>query len=86
MIPEYTSKEGNDRGWKLAKWFRTNAKQLGIEYVIFDQKIWNVSRDAQGWRPMADRGSPNSNHANHVHVSVGSGDVPSVKPPGGKTG
>lgn len=83
MIPDYTSTQGNAQGWKLAKWMRANAEQLDIEYVIFDQKIWHRSRDAQGWRPMEDRGSRTANHEDHVHVSVASSASGSgPKPPG----
>lgn len=82
MVPDYTSSQGNKRGWQLAKWMRANAEQLDIEYVIFDQKIWHRSRDAQGWRPMEDRGSPTANHRDHVHVSVAESASGGPKPPG----
>lgn len=82
MVPDYTSTQGNERGWQLAKWMRANAEQLGIAYVIFDQKIWHRSRDAQGWRPMGDRGSPTADHKDHVHVSVVDSTSADPKPSG----
>ncbi|WP_372509255.1 hypothetical protein [Actinomadura madurae] len=41
---------------------------LGISYVIWKQRIWNVR--GGGWRPMEDRGSITQNHYDHVHISV----------------
>jgi hypothetical protein len=41
-----------------------------ITYVIYRQRIWNVSQGDTAWRPMADRGSPTQNHMDHVHISV----------------
>lgn len=39
-----------------------NAKRLGIMYVIYNQKIWGVYRESDGWR--ASYG-----HVDHMHVS-----------------
>ena len=38
--------------------------------MIWDQRIWNIERDREGWRFMANRGSDSANHKNHVHVTV----------------
>ena len=64
---------------------RANHLALGVQYVIFDAKIWNVLRDDEGWRPYGSvTGSINdsSMHYNHVHVTVfgtkGTGPVDSV--------
>ena len=70
MIPAYTSKSGKGLGQEVANWARANAKSLGIQYVIWDQHIWNVQRDKEGWRFMADRGGDSANHKNHVHITV----------------
>ncbi|NUP79751.1 MAG: hypothetical protein HOV96_19620 [Nonomuraea sp.] len=56
-------------GQPLADYARSNAARLGVHYVIWNQQIWNIDRDAEGWRPMANRGSPTANHQDHVHVS-----------------
>ena len=45
-------------------------RQLGIEYIIYSQKIWSVERGGEGWRWMSDRGSTTANHYDHVHVTV----------------
>jgi uncharacterized protein YgiM (DUF1202 family) len=70
MMPGYPSASAHALGDQVAAWARTNARQLGIKYVIWDQHIWNIQRDAEGWRYMADRGSASANHKNHVHITV----------------
>jgi hypothetical protein len=57
------------RGTALAEYARANARRLGVEYVIWRQRIWSVARNGEGWRPMEDRGSPTQNHMDHVHVN-----------------
>ena len=70
MIPNYKSASGKALGYKVAAWAKANAKPLGINYVIWNQHIWNIRRDSEGWRYMADRGDDSSNHKNHVHITV----------------
>jgi uncharacterized protein YgiM (DUF1202 family) len=70
MIPNYRSASGKALGYKVAAWAKANAKPLGINYVIWNQHIWNVQRDSEGWRYMADRGGDSANHKNHVHITV----------------
>ncbi len=68
MIPSY--KSNNALGWEIAQYFRANASQFGISYIIFDQKIWSVARNSQGWRSMASRGGDTANHKDHVHINT----------------
>lgn len=68
MLPSYRSNQ--DLGWEIANYYRAHASELGIQYIIFAQKIWNISRDAEGWRAMADRGSDTQNHYDHVHITM----------------
>ena len=70
MIPNYKSKAGKKLGHDLSRWLQKRHTELGINYIIWDQHIWNVQRDSQGWRSMASRGSDSANHKNHVHVTV----------------
>jgi uncharacterized protein YgiM (DUF1202 family) len=70
MIPNYKSASGKALGYKVAAWAKANAKWLGINYVIWNQHIWNIQRDSEGWRYMADRGGDSANHKNHVHITV----------------
>ncbi|MEW2355642.1 hypothetical protein [Spirillospora sp. NPDC029432] len=55
-------------GDQVAQYAISNARRLGVSYVIWKQHIWNVR--GGGWRPMADRGSITQNHYDHVHISV----------------
>lgn len=59
-----------DLGTKIAAWAQANAASLNIDYIIWDQHIWSVARSREGWRFMADRGSPTANHKDHVHITV----------------
>jgi uncharacterized protein YgiM (DUF1202 family) len=70
MIPNYRSASGKALGYEVAAWAKANAKSLGINYVIWNQHIWNVTRDSEGWRYMADRGGDSANHKDHVHITV----------------
>jgi uncharacterized protein YgiM (DUF1202 family) len=70
MIPNYRSASGKALGFQVAAWAKANAESLGINYVIWNQHIWNVTRDSEGWRYMADRGGDSANHKNHVHITV----------------
>ena len=57
-------------GWDIANFLRANYSSLGIEYIIYAQKIWSVERSGEGWRGMSNRGSVTANHYDHVHVTV----------------
>ncbi|MBE7323711.1 SH3 domain-containing protein [Nocardioides sp. Y6] len=59
-----------ETGWAIAEMLRANHASLGIEYLIYAQKIWSVERSGEGWRGMSDRGSTTANHYDHVHVTV----------------
>ncbi|WP_370290207.1 hypothetical protein [Nocardioides sp.] len=59
-----------ERGWQIADFVRENFAALGVNYVIYAQKIWSVERSGEGWRGMENRGSPTANHFDHVHVTV----------------
>lgn len=74
MIPEYRTPEGRAFGWKLANWLKDHRLQLGIDYLIFDAKIWSVEHDSDGWRPYRPRYTAtlddSSLHLNHIHVTT----------------
>ncbi len=67
MLPNY--KKNKALGWEIAKYYRTHAKKFRIQYIIFEQQIWNIQRDREGWRKMADRGSDTQNHIDHIHIT-----------------
>ncbi|TRY20007.1 SH3 domain-containing protein [Tessaracoccus rhinocerotis] len=68
MIPNY--KNNSALGWEIAKYFRAHASEFNINYIIFDQKIWSVARNKEGWRSMANRGGDTANHKDHVHINT----------------
>ena len=68
MIPNY--KKNKALGWEITNYFRANASEFGISYIIFDQQIWSVARNKEGWRKMANRGGDTANHIDHVHVNT----------------
>jgi hypothetical protein len=55
-------------GDRVAQFAIDNASRLGLKYVIWKQRIYDVRNP--GWRPMEDRGSITQNHFDHVHISV----------------
>jgi hypothetical protein len=58
------------KGYDIAAWAQANASRLGIMYIIYRQRIWDVRMAPSGWVPMENRGSITANHYDHVHVSV----------------
>ena len=57
-------------GYNIAAWAQANASRLGIMYIIYRQRIWDVRMGSASWVPMEDRGSITANHYDHVHISV----------------
>jgi hypothetical protein len=55
-------------GDQVAAWCIANASKLGIKYVIWKQRIYDMR--SPGWTQMEDRGGITANHFDHVHVSV----------------
>jgi hypothetical protein len=55
-------------GDRVAEWVIANASRLGVKYVIWRQRIYDMR--SPGWDTMEDRGSVTANHYDHVHVSV----------------
>ena len=59
-----------ERGWEVAEFVRAHYAELGVNYIIYSQRIWSVDRAGEGWRYMSDRGSTTANHYDHVHVTT----------------
>jgi hypothetical protein len=59
-----------DRGYQVAEFVRKYYAELGVNYIIYSQRIWSVDRSGEGWRGMEDRGSTTANHFDHVHVTT----------------
>ncbi|WP_262401661.1 coiled-coil domain-containing protein [Actinomadura sp. CNU-125] len=62
------SAERQAHGDRVAAYAVENADRLGIKYVIWRQRIYDVR--SPGWRTMSDRGSVTQNHMDHNHISV----------------
>ncbi|MFC4590965.1 hypothetical protein [Sphaerisporangium corydalis] len=55
-------------GDQIAAWAIKNGRKLGVKYVIYKQRIYNLG--FPGWRPMSNRGGITANHFDHVHISM----------------
>ncbi|HZO67607.1 MAG TPA: hypothetical protein VFB74_21645 [Kribbellaceae bacterium] len=69
------SAENKRRGWAYAQFLVAHADRLGIQTVIFDDRIWTAGfRSDSGWRaytpPSRDGSSATLRHLDHVHVDV----------------
>jgi hypothetical protein len=64
-----------DYGWQLTNWLKTNAKPLGVQYLIWQEHIWNIDRDSESCRPyngggMYDPSDVTGGHYDHIHITV----------------
>jgi hypothetical protein len=60
---------GNPIGNEIAAFVMEHRAELGVEYIIWRQRIWRPATSA-GWRGMSDRGGATANHMDHVHVTT----------------
>ncbi|MGY1827779.1 LysM peptidoglycan-binding domain-containing protein [Blastococcus sp. SYSU DS0541] len=56
------------KGDAVAQYVIDNAARLGVEYVIWEQRIAGTWT-GWAWQGMEDRGSPTANHMDHPHVA-----------------
>ncbi|SFP90851.1 hypothetical protein K8Z49_26685 [Actinomadura madurae] len=56
------------QGDRAAEYAISHASALGIKYVIWRQRIYDMR--SPGWRTMENRGGVTANHYDHVHISV----------------
>ncbi|MGS0683560.1 hypothetical protein ACVBEQ_00145 [Nakamurella sp. GG22] len=75
LMQNYTTSTGRAVGWQLANWLVANQAKLGINYVIWQNQIWNAGRPA-AWGPYYSTvyGCPDPTnitgcHMDHIHVS-----------------
>jgi hypothetical protein len=54
-----------ERGDRIAQCALANQEELGISYVIWEQRV----NYGDGWERMSDRGGDTENHFDHVHIS-----------------
>ncbi|MFC6880485.1 MULTISPECIES: coiled-coil domain-containing protein [Actinomadura] len=55
-------------GDRTAAYAIAHASKLGIKYIIWRQRIYDMR--SPGWDPMSNRGGVTANHYDHVHISV----------------
>jgi hypothetical protein len=53
-------------GWTLAEKLRLNSKELGVQLIIFDRKIWSANFPHAGWRNYVG----SNPHTGHLHVEL----------------
>ena len=74
---------GRDRAGPRAgvgghNWLKANAETLGVEYLIWQGRIWSVARAAEGWRRydgggMHDPHDVTGGHYDHLHFTARTG-------------
>jgi hypothetical protein len=93
MIPNYASPAGVALGDEIAAWVVQNRKKLGMKYVIWNERIWSVARQQEGWRLCGtaegscyNGSNDTAAHRDHVHVSTYGDSAGSDPPPAGTGG
>ncbi len=73
MIPHYGTAAGRALGDRIVAFALANADRFALNHVIWRQVFYPPHG-----RPhrMADRGSDNANHYNHVHIATNGGGYP----------
>ncbi len=67
LAADFMTYSDSAKGNAVAQYVIDNAARFGVEYVIWQQRIYIVG--GSGWSAMEDRGSATANHFDHVHVS-----------------
>jgi hypothetical protein len=62
-------------GWRMTTWLQVHAETLGVEYLIWQGRIWSLARRIEGWRiynggGIHDPTSPTGGHYDHLHITV----------------
>ena len=71
MIPQWDTPGGKALGDRVVAFVQANAQELGLDHALWRQTQHNADGSSSG---MGDRGDPNQNHFNHVHIaSIGGG-------------
>ncbi|OYO23464.1 hypothetical protein CGZ93_05845 [Enemella dayhoffiae] len=75
-FPDVRSPQAVEYGNQIAAMLQQNAAALGIDYMIWNEKIWSVGRAGEGWRQCGSGGGCYSGpdntaaHRDHVHVTT----------------
>ena len=70
------NEESSRAGWVVAHYLTAHADRLGLDHVIFDDRIWSAGlRSEEGWRdydaPDGSGSRVTLEHRDHVHLDVG---------------
>ena len=57
-------------GWEVTNWMKEHADILGVDYLIWQNTIWSVGRDAEGWRDYPHGTDITTRHDDHLHVTI----------------
>lgn len=68
MIPDYETSSGKKLGDDIHRYLWKHKDEFGIKYVLFRQHEYDDGPDNGSL--MEDRGDPNQNHFNHLHVAT----------------
>lgn len=76
-FPDIHSPDAVKYGTDIAELVKNNAAALGVDYIIWNQRIWSSQRAAEGWRECGGAGGGCYNgpddtaaHRDHVHVTT----------------
>lgn len=77
-IGTYPTPTQLEDGWRVTNWMKDHAETLGVEYLIWQGRIWSIARDGEGWRDYDgggshDPGDVTGGHFDHLHVTVKAG-------------
>jgi hypothetical protein len=77
-IGQYPTPAQLEYGWQVTDWLQEHAEILGVEYLIWQGKIWSLARADEGWRDysgggMHDPGDVTGGHFDHLHITVREG-------------
>lgn len=73
MIPNWQTPEGVALGNQIGAFLVKNAKALGLDGLIWQQRSYGYGGSFYSGTPMDDRGSPTQNHMDHLHAILGKG-------------
>lgn len=72
-IGQHATPSQLEAGWQVTNWMKEHAETLGVEYLIWQDKIWSLARDAEGWRDYTYGIDITTRHIDHLHVTVRTG-------------
>lgn len=58
-----------NQGNQLANYGKDNAAKYGIDYIIWNDRVWSTSRAKEGWRPYQPDNPNRNRHRDHVHMT-----------------